>query len=417
MNSVSQSFIFAARSLKARKSRTALTILGVVIGIAAVIVVISSGEGLRNMIMDQIDMFGADNIEIEVKIPNTGKTSSENAMGIARGITITTLKDEDREAIIKEIPEVIDGYSAALGQEQVTIDEKRKRTIIFGCSGSLINIDPGKIRNGRFFSESENDGLAQVVVLGSEVREKLFGNNDPIGQAIKIKNQRFRVIGIMESKGAAAFFNMDDMVYIPIKTLQKKIMGIEHTQMIMFKIDKDADSEAVVRQMTQVMRDRHGTTDLNSDDFAITTMEEAKEMVGVVLSAMQILLVALAGISLIVGGVSIMNVAYVNVKERTFEIGLKKALGAKRKDILFQFLWESVLVSLLGAVVGIIVGAMMTAFITQMAISKGFAWTFTIPLSAVLISVIFSSFVGIAFGYFPAKTAAKKDAIESLLAR
>ena len=362
-------------------------------------------------------MFGADNIEIEVKIPNTGKTSSENAMGIARGITITTLKDEDREAIIKEIPEVIDGYSAALGQEQVTIDEKRKRTIIFGCSGSLINIDPGKIRNGRFFSESENDGLAQVVVLGSEVREKLFGNNDPIGQAIKIKNQRFRVIGIMESKGAAAFFNMDDMVYIPIKTLQKKIMGIEHTQMIMFKIDKDADSEAVVRQMTQVMRDRHGTTDLNSDDFAITTMEEAKEMVGVVLSAMQILLVALAGISLIVGGVSIMNVAYVNVKERTFEIGLKKALGAKRKDILFQFLWESVLVSLLGAVVGIIVGAMMTAFITQMAISKGFAWTFTIPLSAVLISVIFSSFVGIAFGYFPAKTAAKKDAIESLLAR
>lgn len=417
MSNIIQSFIFAVRSLKAHKSRTALTILGVVIGISAVIIVISSGEGLRNMIMGQIDMFGADNIEIEVKIPNTGKTSSDNAMGIARGITVTTLKDEDRKAIIKEIPEVIDGYSAVLGQEQITRDEKRKRTIIFGCSDSLINIDPGKIENGRFFSESENDGLAQVAVLGSEVQETLFGNNDSVGQSIKIKNQRFRVIGVMESKGAAAFFNMDDMVYIPVKTLQKKIMGIEHVQMTMFKVDKNANSEAVVRQMTQVMRDRHGTTDLNSDDFAITTMEEAKEMVGVVLSAMQILLVALAGISLVVGGVSIMNVAYVNVKERTFEIGLRKALGAKRKDILFQFLWESVLVSLLGAIVGIIAGAIVTAFITQMAISKGFAWTFTIPLSAILISVIFSSVVGIAFGYFPAKAAAKKDAIESLVMR
>ena len=417
MSNIIQSFIFAVRSLRAHKSRTALTILGVVIGIAAVIVVISSGEGLRNMIMGQVDMFGADSIEIEVKIPNTGKTSSENAMGIATGITITTLKDEDRKAILKEIPEIIDGYSAVLGQEQITRDEKRKRTIIFGCSDSMVNVDPGKVENGRFFSESENDSLAQVAVLGSEVYETLFGKNDSIGQSIKIKNKKFRVIGVMESKGAAAFFNMDDMVYIPVKTLQKKIMGIEHIQMAMFKMDKGENTETIVRQMTQVMRDRHGTTDLNSDDFAITSMEEAKEMVGVVLSALQILLVALAGISLVVGGVSIMNVAYVNVKERTFEIGLRKALGAQRNDILFQFLWESVIVSFIGAIVGIIIGVIVTAFITYMAISRGFAWTFTIPLSAILISVIFSSFVGIAFGYFPAKVAAKKDAIESLVVR
>lgn len=417
MSNIFQSFIFAIRSLRAHKSRTALTVLGVVIGIAAVIVVISAGEGLRNMIMGQVDMFGADNIEVEVKIPNTGKTFSDNAMGMARGITITTLKDDDSKAVLREIPEIDDAYSAMLGQEQVTRDEKKKRTIIFGCSASLINVDPGKVENGRFFAESEDDGLSQVVVLGSEVRETLFGKSDAIGQTIKIKNKRFRVIGVMESKGAAAFFNMDDMVYIPIQTLQKKIMGVEHIQMAMFKINKNANPEVVVRQMTQIMRDRHGTTDLNSDDFAITTMEEAKEMVGVVLSALQIFLVALAGISLVVGGVSIMNVAYVNVKERTFEIGLRKALGAQQKDILFQFLWESVIVSFIGAIIGIIIGVIMTAFITYIAISKGFTWIFTIPLSAILISVIFSSFVGIAFGYFPAKSAAKKDAIESLVMR
>jgi len=417
MSDILQSFIFAIKSLKANKTRTALTILGVVIGIAAVIVVISSGEGLRNMIMSQIDMFGSDTIEIEIKVPNTSQVSTDNAMGVATGIMITTLRDEDRKAIIREMPEITDGYSAVLGQEQVTRDDKRERTIIFGCSASMINVDPGKVENGRFFTESEEKGLAQVVVLGSKIQEDLFGKSSAVGQTVKIKNKRFRVIGVMESKGAAAFFDMDDMVYIPIKTLQKKIMGIEHVQMIMLKIDKGADAEMAVKTMTQIMRDRHGTTNLNSDDFAIITMEEAKEMVGVVLSALQILLVALAGISLVVGGVSIMNVAYVNVQERIFEIGLRKALGAQQRDILFQFLWESVLVSLLGAIVGIIIGAIITAFITSAAVSRGFTWSFTIPLSAVLISVIFSSVVGIAFGYFPAKSAARKDAIESLVAR
>ena len=406
---------FAIKSLKNHKLRTALTVLAVSIGVAAVIIVMSAGQGLKSLIMAQINSFGSDLIQIEIKVPSAKKNSIQNARGVATGITITTLKDNDRKAILKEIPGVLEGYSGVIDQEQVVRGENRKKTFIFGTSASVLKVDPAEIETGRIYTESEEKGADLVAVLGPNIKETLFGSNNAIGKNIRIKQKRFRVIGVFKERGGAAVFNFDEMIYIPLKTLQRRIAGIDHVSFISVKTDQSLDQKILAEQIEQVLRERHSISDPSKDDFAVTTMEEAREMVDSILGAVQLLLLALAAISLIVGGVGIMNVMYVSVKERTFEIGLRKALGAKYKDILLQFLWESLIISLLGAAAGIIIGSSVSFGIARIALKKGFSWEFIIPASSLFVSVLFSSTTGILFGYWPAKNAAKKNAIEALV--
>lgn len=409
----SKSFNSAVKALKAHKVRTFLSVLGVVIGISAVIVVMSAGEGLKSFILGQIEVFGSDTIEVEIKVPNVKHTSSENATGLVSGITITTFKNKDVEQL-RKIRNIDAIYGGQIGQDLVSYQNTIKKTLLFATEADFTKVDTGNIEVGRYFTEQEDKSLKQVAVLGSKVKEKLFGDENPIGENIKIGKLKFKVIGTQESKGSVAFFDMDDQVLIPLRTYQKKLAGIDHITFAFAKV-KDLDkTEDTVEEMRLVMRDLHGTKDLDSDDFAVISMSEAMEMMDVVIRGIIILLTALVAISLVVGGIGIMNIMYVSVIERTFEIGLRKAVGAREKDIRRQFLWEAIIITLIGGVLGVIIGIIFSYIISYVASAKGFKQSLTIPIKSIIVAFGFSAAVGLFFGFYPAKKASELDPIEAL---
>ncbi len=406
-------FKIAFFGLRTNKVRAGLTITGIVIGITSVIVVLAAGQGLESFVLDQIEAFGTDVIEVEIKVPATSKTSGANATGIATGITITTLTESDAEAI-KKTRNVSEVYSAVMGQELAQYRNERKKAFLFGTNASYIRVDKTKVEKGRFFTEAEERGRAKVVVLGPKVRDKLFGDNEAVGQTIKIKQRNYRVIGVMESRGAAFFFDYDELIFLPLRTLQKDILGIDHVSFIVGKLVDVDMARATQAELTDIIRIEHGITDSNKDDFAVNTMDEAMEILGAVIGAITLLLLVIASISLIVGGVGIMNIMYVSVVERTYEIGLRKAVGARRKEILRQFLLEAIMLTGVGGVIGIILGEGIAFMLSRVATSAGFTWHFQLSLSGLLVAVGVSVGVGLIFGIMPARRAAQLDPIEAL---
>jgi len=390
-----------------------LTIIGVVIGIAAVITVMSSGQGLERYITSQMETFGTDGIQVEIKVPNTSHMSSDNAAGQAMGIQITTLKIEDAEAI-KRLPNVKNVYATLIGQQVVSLHDENKQVMIWGTTGSFIDIDKTGVLSGRFYTEEEDRSLANVAVIGQTVRNRFFNGQDPIGKQLKIGKQKFTVVGVMNKRGSIAFFDMDDFIYLPVRTLQKKIMGVEHLQSIFVQVEDVDKVDATVEDIEAVMRQQHEITDPNKDDFAAMSMKEALELYEAVFGAINLLLIAIASISLVVGGVGIMNIMYVSVTERTYEIGLRKALGATYKNILWQFLWEAVVITFFGAIVGFLIGVLLSYLISVVAASQGIGWTFLISPSSVILAGSVSFILGIVFGVFPAMTAAKLDPVTAL---
>ena len=387
--------------------------LGVVIGITAVIIVMSAGNGLEQYVSDTIDVFGSDIVEIEIKTPNTEHTSVENATGFVGGISVTTLTAEDAEAVI-EYPNIKDAWYGVMSQDVISHGNEIKKAFLWGVNAAFNEIDPWEVAEGRFFTDDEDRSLSQVVVLGSDVKERLFGQGDAVGQNVKINRVSYRVVGVMEERGSMMFFNWDEMVFVPLRTLQKKVMGIDHISFIMAQMDDTSLGEQTVEDLRLIVRERHGTTDVNNDDFAVISMEQASDMMNVVFSGLTILLLALVSISLIVGGVGIMNIMYVSVTERTSEIGLRKAMGARSRDIMAQFLWESLIISFIAGVVGIVLGNAISYLIAWAASTQGFAWDFQISISGILLAVGFSAAVGLVFGLYPARRAASFDPIESL---
>lgn len=403
----------ALKTLVRHKMRTFLTVLGVVVGISAVIIIFSAGESVKAYFLSQLDVFGSNWIEIEIKVPNTSQVSAENAIGQAQGISITTLKNSDIEAVSK-LPNIKYVYGGVTGQELVSYQETNKRILLFGAGANVSKIDKSNLEAGRWYTLEEEKSLANVVVLGWEVKEDLFGDNDPLGKDIKIKNSKFKVIGVIEKKGATLGMNMDTFIFMPLETLQKKIMGIDH---IMFMIAEPVDvnkSDETAAAMTDLMRQRHDITDPNKDDFAVITMKETQDIINNVFSGVTLLLTALVALSLIVGGVGIINIMYVSVTERTYEIGLRKAMGATQSNILWQFLWEAIFITFLGGILGIIFGIGILNIITIVATSIGFEWPLVIPLKAVILACSFSITFGIVFGYYPARRAAALNPIDAL---
>lgn len=404
----------ALRNLQTNVGRTVLTLVGVVIGIMSVIVVNSSGQGVKNYILGQFSSYGNDIIQIETKVPATDKNSTSNAGGQAQGIQITTLKTADGEEI-KKLPNVVDYAAGTMGQEIVAYKNENKRAMIFGNGAALPTIDTGvKVSEGVFYTESEDNSLAQVVVIGQDIKSALFGDESPIGKDIRIKGMNFKVIGVAAKRGAVTFFNYDELIYMPVKTLEKKILGIDYVRYITVKIKDVNNIDVTAADITDLLKRLHNAPRSEQEDFSVTTMQEAQKMINDVFGTITILLLALTSISLVVGGVGIMNVMYVAVVERTFEIGLRKAVGAKSKDILRQFLFEAVIITSLGGIVGIILGFLLNLLLSYIFVLLGFTLNFPLTLNSVLLGVGFSMATGIIFGYYPAYKASKLSPMEAL---
>jgi len=400
-------------SLRSQKTRSILTILGISIGIAIVITIMSAGRGLDKYLVSQMEVFGSDTIWTEVKVPSTKKTSTENASGQATGITITTLKNKDIDSI-RKLNNVSAAYGWLMGQETVSYQSESRRMMLIGQGYQMPQVEKFEIDKGRFFTKDEEDSSAAVVVLGSTAKDKLFGDDDPIGKTIYIKHKPFKVIGVAKEKGSAFFMDMDDIITLPTITLQKRVIGNDYVSAIVAKAIDLNKLDSVVKEIEYTIRENHNITDPDKDDFAVSTMEEAREMLGTVVSGVTFLLVALVCISLVVGGVGIMNIMYVSVIERTFEIGLRKSLGAKNKDISRQFLLEAVILTLTGGLVGIIIGAFLSFVVYLSANYYELTWVYSIPISAIILSVLFSAAVGLFFGLYPARKAADLNPIDAL---
>lgn len=404
------------KALRANPGRTGLTMLGIIIGIGTVILVLSAGAGFRSLIDAQVATMGSNTLFIQTKIPPTTKnraaSNSDNQVSAAfTGITISSFKQRDLEDI-KKLPNVVDNYGIVTGLALSTYRDNKKSTIYYGASASRFNIDKTELAKGRFYTQAEDLGGATVAILGSSIAEDLFGQDEPVGKLFRLGNLNFQVIGVYKAQGALS--ETDNIVFIPLNTAQKKMLGIDYMSVGIVQLENINKAEATAEQIKSLMRRNHNITDPNKDDFSVQTQAQALETFNTIFSGITYLLIAIAAISLVVGGVGIMNIMYVVVTERTSEIGLKKALGARESDIMKEFLTEAVLVTVFGGVVGIAFGSFLGWIVSIIAKNANLTWIFSVPIYAVVLAFGVSASIGIFFGVFPARSAAKMDPIEAL---
>jgi putative ABC transport system permease protein len=405
-----QSFLFALRTILSHKARTFLALLGVVIGVLSIIVITSFGDGVKGFILGQVASFGSDFVQVETQVPGAGDSPSGQAMG---KLTITTLKIDDAEAV-RRLPNVAEVYAGSIGQERASYRGVHKRILLFGASATAPIVDPNlKLESGRFYST--DDGLAQVVVLGADIKDALFGReSEAVGETIRIKGQGYKVVGVLARRGSVAFLNFDEMTYVPVRTLQKKILGVNHIAFFTSKMNDISREDETVALIRETLRRRHDITDPDRDDFIVTSAREAQETVSSILGAMSLLLMFLTSISLVVGGVGIMNVMYVSVAERTSEIGLRKAVGASSKSVLWQFLFEALIITVLGGLIGVLLGVIVTWGLTFLSGQLGYGLELAFTLRSFLLGVGFAGLVGIVFGLAPAYRASRLSPMEAL---
>ena len=391
------------------KVRTLLTTLGIMIGIATVILVLSAGAGFRGLISNQLAALGADTLYIQTKVPTNSKNLAASA---DTGVVITTLNQRDLDSV-KNLPNVVADYGIVIGQAVASYRNSQQSAAYFGASAARFAIDKSTLKSGRFYTAAEDTGGAQVVILGSKIAANLFKQDNPLGKLLRIGNLNFLVIGVYNPSNGLGGGN-DNYLFIPLGTAQNKMLGINYLAEAVVQVKDVKLSDLTAGEIANVIQHNHGITDPAKDDFQVTTQAQVLGIFNTIFNGITILLIAIAAISLIVGGVGIMNIMYVVVTERTAEIGLKKALGAKDSDVLKEFLIEAVLITLVGGAIGILFGAFLSWIITLVAVSAGLAWVFSLPLYAVGIGFGVSAVIGIGFGVFPAVGAAKLDPIEAL---
>ncbi len=393
----------ALRALARNKMRTALTMLGIVIGVGAVICTVAIGEGASNQVQEQIRNLG-DNIIFVV-------AGSQSRHGVHMGAEATKrLTLADAKAIEQQSPMVSRVSPGVWSRVQVVYGNQNWNTSVRGVSPAFMEIRRWPVLEGDVFSDRDVDSAANVCLIGRTVIENLFGGEDPLGKTVRVQNLPFRVVGVMAPKGQSPFGrDEDDMLLMPYTTVQKKIAGIDWLNFIMCSaVDAEA-IRAAERDIAGLLRQRHRLREDQEDDFMIrspTDLAEAQAQAGRI---MTLLLASIASVSLLVGGIGIMNIMLVSVTERTREIGVRMAVGATEQDVQRQFLSEAVVLSLLGGAVGVLAGVG-----GSVAVSSMLQWPTQVPPEAIAIAVLFSAGVGIFFGYYPARKAARLDPIEAL---
>jgi len=394
--------------IKIQKTRALLTMLGIIIGVATVISIMAIGESAQDLLLSQVEALGSNLIGV---LP--GGSEEGQPPAALFGIEITTLTYDDALALGK-LPHIAAISPYVTGQGTMIYLGQAGSFNYSGVGANYPEVEDTSIESGRFIKEDEVDSLARVVVLGSKVREDLFGNDDPLGKKIKINQITFQVIGVMKERGSAALQNQDQQVFVPIKTAQKILLGIDYLNFIRAKVVAGENMDSVVTQFQETLRFRHHIKDPLKDDFTVRNTAQALDILGTVTQALKMFLAAVAGISLIVGGIGIMNIMFVTVTERTKEIGLRKAVGAKRKDILIQFLIESATITSIGGAIGIVTGILISLAVSIGVNYFGYNWKFIVTPPSIAMAVLMAIGVGIAFGLWPANRASKMESVEAL---
>jgi putative ABC transport system permease protein len=396
-------FRIALRALARNKLRAFLTMLGIIIGVGAVIAMVAIGEGAKATIRAQIASLGTN---VLIVLPGTTTQG-----GVRAGFgSITTLVDADAKAMVRELPAVAYASPVLRRQEQLVAGNLNWGTLTQGVAPEFQQIREWQIDTGRFLHDGDMESAAKVVVLGQTVVRNLFGNDDPIDAVVRIRNIPFRVVGVLAPKGQTGQGqDQDDTVLIPYTTMQKRLMRITYVQSIVVSaIDAERVQQAQ-EQITALLRQRHRIGPEREDDFSIRNLSDIAEAATTSARVMAVLLGSVASISLLVGGIGIMNIMLVSVTERTREIGIRMAVGARGKDIMLQFLVEAVVMAATGGCIGIILGIGSSEVLNRWA-----QWPVHISPAIVAVSFFFSAAVGVFFGLYPARKAANLDPIEAL---
>ncbi len=400
------SFWIALRALMVNKMRSALTMLGIIIGVGAVIAMVAVGTGAKQRIADQIASMGSNLLIV------LSGSSTSGGLRFGSG-TVPTLTVDDAKAILSEIPSVKYVAPTLPGGAQVVFGNQNWSTIINGTTPEALEIRDWPVAQGRTFMQQDIDGAAKVCILGQTVVDNLFGGIDPVGQIIRIKMVPFTVVGVLASKGQSTYGqDQDDTIVVPLTTAQKKLFGMQFpglVRMILVQAMSPEVMKDVENQINDLLRQRHHIQPKQDNDFSVRNLTEIMSTAEQSANVMRYLLLAIASISLIVGGIGIMNIMLVSVTERTREIGIRIAVGAKGRDILLQFLIESLVLSLIGGTIGIGMGVAGT-----LVLSKLTQWPTLFSVEAILLAFLFSGSVGVFFGFYPARKASMLNPIEAL---
>ena len=395
----------AFRALARNKTRAALTMLGIIIGVSAVIVMVSIGQGAQASVQAQIESMGTNLLFVSAGAQNVGGVRSGTGDSGTNTLTV-----EDLDAIRREVPSVSMVSPVINARAQLVVADQNWNTSVQGVSEQLPDIRKWSVQTGGFFTDADVRSAARVIVVGQTIADNLFPGQDPVGQTVRVSNMPFRVVGVMARKGQdPQGRDQDDTAFAPYTAVQKKILGNTRVQIAYVSAVSAEATYTAQQQIGELLRQRHKLTAGEADDFTVRNMSDVAEAANQTNSIMTILLGSIAGVSLLVGGIGIMNIMLVSVTERTREIGIRMAIGARSSAVRTQFLIESIVLSLTGGFMGILLGVFASVVVPTML-----GWPTLVSTASVVGSVIFSAAVGIFFGYYPARKAAALDPIDAL---
>jgi putative ABC transport system permease protein len=395
----------AFRALVRNKMRAALTMLGIIIGVSAVIAMVSIGQGASASVQAQIESIGTNLLFVSAGAQNVGGVRSGTGDSGTNTLTV-----EDLEAIKREVPSVSMVTPAINARSQLVAGNMNWNTSVQGVSEQYPDVRKWQVQSGAFFTDADVRTAARVIVIGQTIADNMFPGQDAVGQTLRVSNLPFRVVGVMVRKGQdQGGRDQDDIAFAPYTTVQKKVLGNTRVQIAYVSAISEDATYTAQSQIGELLRQRHKLTANEPDDFTVRNMTDIAEAANETSKTMTILLACIAGVSLLVGGIGIMNIMLVSVTERTREIGIRMAIGARSSAVRSQFLIESIVLSLTGGTIGILLGIALS-----LAIPAMLGWPTLVSMMAIVGSVVFSVAVGVFFGYYPARKAASLDPIEAL---